>query len=84
MALVNDITLTTTLNEPVSLMQTQETGGYGKLIAEWLKPTFTIHTEYLGTHDVALWGKAEPLPKGTVIFWVGGLLLLFVLLVRRL
>jgi len=76
MPVIDDVTLTTTLFGPVSLMGEQETG-VGRALAEWLKPTITVKSEYLGDHDIAIWGKATPI-KGLMLMLIGvGLFFLF-------
>lgn len=75
MPFVRDVRLTTTLFGPVSLMDGEKTG-LGKIAAQWLKPTVTVDTEFLGTHDIAFWGVAKPIPKEVAILVVVGLFLL--------
>jgi len=79
MPFVRDVTLSTTLFGPVSLVE-QKTG-LGRKLAEWLKPTVTVETEYLGAYDIAPWGKAEPISLGVVLLVAVGL---FLLIRRRL
>lgn len=78
MPFVRDVTLTTTLFGPVSLVD-QKTG-LGRKLAEWLKPTLTVDMEYLGAYDVAPWGKAQPIGMGVILLVAVGL---FFLIRRR-